>query len=198
MTAEESTSLSAAILRFAVPTPATSPSSDGGLLCYAVVDAARSKSLTKWLSNSSLRFQSLYAGTSAITLADQAPYLVHLPSEEASSHTLLNTAWGQNMMLFAYSTLPFDLIRLELKKKLVVLDESGASFYFRFYDPRVAARFLATADREGVRWWFTGGIHAFRFESNEADCLVTVTPDGAQMHPIKPASLDVSALTEAA
>ena len=63
-------------------------------------------------------------------------------------------------------------MRIQLKKQLVTRNADGRRHYFRFYDPRVARAFLATADAPGLRWWFDGGIKRWLLESADGDALL--------------------------
>ncbi len=138
---------------------------------YAVLDAARSPNLLRWVERCGLQSRSLYSGTAAITLAEQAPCLVQLAPDGPALEHLLRSGWGQSLGIFVSSWAGFDELRIALKKKLVVRGADGRRRYFRFYDPRVARAFLATADTAGVRWWFEGPIERYVMETADANAL---------------------------
>jgi hypothetical protein len=139
---------------------------------YAVLDAARSANLYDWIGRCGLQAQSLYSGTAAVTLAEQAPYLVRLRADSPPLAHLLEAGWGQSLGVFVLGSPRFEDVRIQLKKKLVTRNADGRRHYFRFYDPRVARAFLATADAPGLRWWFDGGITRWLLESADGDALL--------------------------
>ncbi len=139
---------------------------------YALLDAARSRNLYQWLQACGLEQRSLYAGTAAITLAEQAPYLVRLEPGSESVSDLLEHGWGHALALFIDSSAGFEATRIALKKKLVAHDAGGRRLYFRFYDPRVARAFLASADRNGLRWWFDETMQRCIVEGADGHALV--------------------------
>lgn len=141
---------------------------------YALLDAACSQGLMRWIDGCSLPIQSLYSGTSAVTLREQAPYLVELDMGQQyipAVASLLEHGWGQHLMLLIKSQEPFENLRIQLKKKLVVRNEQGRRLYFRFYDPRVARSFLATSAHEGLELYFQGDITAYIIESVDAQAI---------------------------
>lgn len=138
-----------------------------GTQTFAVVDAARSNEILSWVRQGPLTWQSLYSGVAAITLEEQAPYLVQLSRDAEHTTRMLEYGWGKAYGIFVNSRMPFAELRLALKKKLVVRDEQGGQLYFRFYDPRVLRRFLAAAPQKSIDWFFDPAFDACFFENNE-------------------------------
>jgi hypothetical protein len=161
---------------------------------YALIDAARSQGLMRWIDNCQLPIQSLYSGTSAITLREQAPYLVELDTANVMHipiiSPLLEHGWGQNLMLLIKSQEQFESLRIHLKKKLVVRNEHNQRLYFRFYDPRVARSFLAATAHEGLDLYFQGGILTYIIESFDAQAVAIsrssdASASGYDRHPYR-------------
>jgi Domain of unknown function (DUF4123) len=156
---------------------------------YALLDAACSHGLLRWMDSCPCLVQSLYSGTSAVTLREQAPYLVELDTTNMlharAIATLFDHGWGQNLMLLLKSNERFDNLRINLKKKLVVRNEQGLRLYFRFYDPRVARSFLAANAHESLEFYFQGDILAYIIESLDAQAVVISRSSGILTHGYK-------------
>ena len=148
-----------------------------GTQTFAVVDAARSRDLLGWIRQAPLTCQSLYSGVAAITLEEQAPYLIQLSRDAEHTARMLEYGWGHAYGIFVSSRRPFAELRLALKKKLVVRDERGGQLYFRFYDPRVLRRFLAANPQQSAKWFFDQTLDACFFENNEGGLGCMVRPD---------------------
>jgi hypothetical protein len=117
---------------------------DRGAL-YAILDAVDEPRVPAKLRElRPARAASLYRGAAADDLAALAPYLVRVDADllEWIAATLWTDAWG----IFAVSGAGFDAMRTHFRKFLLVDAPDGDSWYFRFYDPRVLARFLPTCD----------------------------------------------------
>lgn len=113
---------------------------------YAILDAARTPRILELLSVAQERFECLYNGESAVHLAACAPYLVELPARSRLLRKLVREGWGQSWGIFLVSQRPFEEIRKHFRRFLIVKDEAGAEYYFRFYDPRVLRVFLAACN----------------------------------------------------
>lgn len=111
---------------------------------FAVLDAARDDRVLASLIGAETRFQSLYDGWQAQSLADVAPYLVALPLDGPYLDRLLELGFGRAWGIFLTSDLPFDELRRHLRQHLRVTDEDGHHLLFRWYDPRVLRAYLPT------------------------------------------------------
>lgn len=130
----------------------TGPASVGQLIreadrgaLYAVLDACDEPRVPlKVRDIRPERAASLYRGAAAEDLAAIAPYLVRADAElvEWIATNLWTAPWG----IFAVSDAGFDALRTHFRKFLLVDAPDGDKWYFRFYDPRVLARFLPTCD----------------------------------------------------
>lgn len=126
---------------------------------YAILDAARTPRILELLAGATERFESLYNGESAAHLAACAPYLVALPEKSRLLGRLAREGWGHNWGVFFSSRAPFEELRNHFRRYLIVRDEGGQEFYFRFYDPRVLRAFFAVAS-DGERAEFCGPVAA--------------------------------------
>jgi hypothetical protein len=115
---------------------------------YAILDAAHTPRILELLSGAKERFECLYNGQSAVHLASCAPYLVELPPRSRLLRKLVREGWGQNWGIFLTCGLPFEEIRKHFRHFLKIKDESGAEYYFRYYDPRVLRVFLTNCNTE--------------------------------------------------
>jgi hypothetical protein len=101
---------------------------------------------------------SLYSGSSALELSAIAPYLARVDSAllDWTCTSLWTAPWG----IFAATAAPLDELRAHFRKCLIVDAPDNDRWYFRFYDPRVLARFLPTCDAPQLAHFF-GPIDAF-------------------------------------
>jgi hypothetical protein len=131
---------------------------------HAVLDATRSPRVRELTSASLDQARSLYEGAQGEAMADIAPWLVRFAPGSPLIERLVTEGWGARWGVFLTSAQPFKELRRHLRRFLVVTDEeSGASLYFRFYDPEVLRVFLPTcAARQAEELW--GDVDAFLFE----------------------------------
>ena len=118
---------------------------DSGNL-YAIVDAARDRRVRLLLAAAAERWQSLYQGSQAMTLAAAAPYLVALGPNSELLLELVAEGWGASWGIYFVSTQPFARA-WRSARRLITIRVEGADerAYFRFYDPRVMRSFLPLA-----------------------------------------------------
>lgn len=107
---------------------------------------------------------SLYRGTAEADLAAIAPYLVQVTS--AVLRWLTEEIWSEPWGVFVVSEAPIDALRTHFRKFLLVEGPDGDSWYFRFYDPRVLARWLPACDAAQLND-FLGPVSAFGWTDRE-------------------------------
>lgn len=113
---------------------------------YAVVDAARNERAQRLLETGADEYLSLFEGTTAITLADAAPYLVKFDPGSALLHRLLAQGWGDAWFSFCACEASMKDLRAHFRKLLYVTRERDEQqMFFRFYDPRALRAFLRVA-----------------------------------------------------
>lgn len=131
---------------------------DRGAL-YAVLDACDEPRVpAKAREIRAERAATLYRDPAGEQLAAIAPYLVRADAEllEWIAGTLWTDPWG----IFAVSTAGFDAVRTHFRKFLLVDGPDDDPWYFRFYDPRVLAKFLPTCEAAQLTDFF-GPVAAY-------------------------------------
>lgn len=126
---------------------------------FAIVDATDEPAVpVKARELGDQRAVSLYKGRAEEELSAIAPYLMKLdwPTLEWITGELWAKPWG--ILLVADSTL--EALRTHFRRFLVVEGPEGESWYFRFYDPRVFARYLPTCTEQELDD-FAGPVRAF-------------------------------------
>jgi Domain of unknown function (DUF4123) len=100
----------------------------------------------------------LYQGKAQEELWAIAPYLVRVDPDALMwiTESLWTDPWG----VFVISDAPLEAVRTHFRRFLLVDAPDGGQWYFRFYDPRVLAKFLPTCDAAQVTDFF-GPVEAF-------------------------------------
>lgn len=125
------------------------PASGSDLRCYAVLDAACAPFLlTGLLETSDLTFQSLFQGSTQEEVQEYAPYLVELDPENSFCARLFMSPdkmglWESEPGIFLRSHVDFQTLRTHLRKFTRVRDQSGAWYYFRFWDPAIMRAYIS-------------------------------------------------------
>lgn len=121
------------------------PARDAGSL-YGVFDSARDPRIIVLLNESIEEHASLYEGDKAAVLDDVAPYMVKFAPDSRLLERLLAEGWGKSWGLYLIAPEPWKIVRRQLRRFLMVLDEgANERMYFRFYDPRVMREFHSVA-----------------------------------------------------
>lgn len=132
---------------------------------YAVLDACDEPRIPARMRElGDHRAVSLYRGSAEADLAAIAPYLAAVDGlmlEWIAAH-LWTAPWG----IFAVSDAGLEAVRTHFRKFLLVDAPDGDKWYFRFYDPRVLARFLPTCDA-GQLTDFFGPVSAYGWTDTE-------------------------------
>jgi hypothetical protein len=138
---------------------------------YALLDAARDDRVLEMLKASGEEYQSLYEGEQGETLADVAPYLVHLPRNSQLVDALAREAWGKSWGIYLICGHSFQDVRRHFRHFLLVKDEAGQRLFFRFYDPRVLRVYLPTCNiAEATR--FFGPVFSFLMEDEDPEIVL--------------------------
>src|SRR5262249_20435865 len=80
---------------------------------------------------------------------------------------ILENGWGKHAGIFAVSDAGFRAVLRHLRSFLVVNDEDGTPLRFRYYDPRVFSRYIATCNADDLATLF-GPVKHFALESEDA------------------------------
>jgi Domain of unknown function (DUF4123) len=106
----------------------------------------------------------------ALDCAAQAPYLVTVPPGDWLRR-ILTRGWGDAWGIFVVSRAPLRRVREQLTHLMKVeLDSYPEPLLFRFFDPRVARHFLATATPRQAALWFDE-VQAFLVEAEDRSAL---------------------------
>ena len=145
---------------------------------YAILDAARDKRIKKMLeAQRASPFQSLYEGKQGEELADYAPYIVRVYHDSPLVEKLIEDGWGKSWGIYLRCPLSILEVRRHFRHFLMVKDETGEEFYFRFYDPRVLRVFLPTCTQD-QRLEFFGPVERFFMEDDRGAKVLEFAPNG--------------------
>lgn len=126
---------------------------------FAILDATDTPSVPRKANELGPdRAVSLYRGRAEEELWAIAPFLVHLDVD--TLEWITDTLWPEPWGIFALADESLDAIRLHFRRFLTVEGPNGESWYFRFYDPRVLPRYLASCTAEELAT-FLGPVRAF-------------------------------------
>lgn len=138
---------------------------------FAILDAARSERVRFLLAEAVDEYRSLQDGLEAYTMAEVAPYVVHLQKDSHLLGRLVEEGWGQSWGVYLTSNAPFRDIRAHLQQLLFVkTKEDDRLLQFRFYDPRVLRIFLPTCTVRQMSEIYKG-IDRFLCEDERRDVL---------------------------
>ncbi len=145
---------------------------------YGLLDAARDKRIKKMLeAQPASPFQSLYEGKQGEELADYAPYIVRIYPDSPLIERLIEDGWGKSWGIYLRCPLSILEVRRHFRHFLMVKDETGEEFYFRFYDPRVLRVFLPTCTQD-QRLEFFGPVERFFVEDDKGARVLEFAPNG--------------------
>lgn len=135
-------------------------------MVHTLLDAARMGSAMATAKELNAGFRSLYKGRSEEQLADFAPYLFMISNNNSFSRWLTAEGWGHSWGIYLESLAnPADVYR-HFRKYLLVQNEQGKEYYFRFYDPRVMRSFLPTCNPQQLVDFF-GPVTYFLLEDED-------------------------------
>jgi hypothetical protein len=137
---------------------------------FVVLDAARAPEVPTRLVEFKVEHASLFAGEMGELLKDVAPYLARCPQDSPLMKWLLEEGWGDSWGIFVHTDLTLEELRRHLKRFLLVKDEEGRRYHFRFYDPRILRAFLPVCTPAEAAQFF-GRIRRFLVEGDSAEEL---------------------------
>ena len=154
---------------------------------FALLDAGRIAGLVEQLEAAGLPHLSLFKGPAEAGYRDVAPYLVRIGSEDPLLRRLFTRSgrgsdlWDAAAGILLRSGSPAEALRDHLRHFTRMQDEAGAWFYFRFWDPATANRYLGTLLAQPDRYdrWFRtpeARIDAFLIPQPGPDRLIVYRP----------------------
>lgn len=151
---------------------------------YAVLDAARNPDISVKPYEFQANWISLYKGEPEEALFDVAPYLLYLGRREDENENLIkwisDELWGNACGIFLRSGEGLEKIFEHLQTFLLVTDESGKPYYFRFYDPRVLRVYLPTCNDEELQQFF-GPVSEFIMEDGAPEKVIRFSISGGTL-----------------
>lgn len=137
---------------------------------YAVLDGASVPDLRMKLFEMKPPHYCLFTGDLEPDMAEVAPYLIRLLPKTPFTDWILREGFGKHWGIFAHSREPVEEMRKHFRSLITVYDEKGKPMIFRYYDPRVLGKFLATCKEEELKTFF-GSVEAYFAETEDAGNL---------------------------
>ena len=154
---------------------------------YAVLDASRIANLETMLEASGHEYRCLFKGDAKEELGEVAPWLVKLDEDSDLTRRLFVrhpegkitpfTLWGAQPGIFFRTKATLEEMWGHLRRFTRVPDETGAWFYFRFWEPEVAALYFPSlpTHMDKLQHWLRGPndspIHIIVFRSRMSDAV---------------------------
>jgi hypothetical protein len=146
---------------------------------YAIVDAAQDATFLFLPADAMLERESLYAGELGAMLDDVAPHLVRFRQGSAFANWFRDRL-GAHCGILLRSRASFSEIRKHLRGFLLVKNEVGKQFRFRFYDPRVLRTFLPACSADEAKRFF-GPIGQFYTPLGDTQSFTAFTRGNASV-----------------
>ncbi len=133
---------------------------------FAIVDGASAPGLLDKLYGLAPNFCCLYRGEQTPDMAEVAPYLVQLEEGAEFTNWVIGQGWGHHWGIFVTSDADLRALRSHFRTFLIVYDEAGKPFRFRYYDPRVLRQYLPTCTAQELTTVF-GPVTSYVLEDAE-------------------------------
>lgn len=130
---------------------------------YAILDAAKIVNLPELLETSGLPHRCLFKGNAYDELKDVAPWIVQLEDGNSFTRNLFTASdapwhlWDKEPGIYIRSRGTLEDMWNHFRKFTRVQDETGKWFYFRFWEPKVMARYCYEHSHEANQH-FTGFV----------------------------------------
>lgn len=153
---------------------------DGRTNLFAVLDGVSVPELPLKLHKSGLPNFCLLSGELTPDMVHAAPYVVQLTGADKFSEFVFNEGFGKHWGIFAQTRFSMTEVRKHFRALLTVYTEAGEPMLFRFYDPRVLAKFLPTCNGGELVTLF-GNIDALYAESVANKSITKFTVDSGRL-----------------
>jgi len=157
----------------------------GGANIYAILDSSKQPEAAFKPYEFFSQWVSLYKGEPEEVLTDVAPYLIHLSRDGEINVPLIEwiatKCWGDSCAIFFDTPEDLGTLLKHFQEFLLVSDEKGKTYYFRFYDPRVLRVYLPTCNAEELEMFF-GPVQKFFMENESPEKMVCFWRDTAELN----------------
>jgi len=133
---------------------------------YLLIDGAKALSRLSLLTDSGVKFECLYKGKPASSLAKLAPYLFEYNATSQLATIFKELGWGNAWGIPLTAPVEFIELYSHFRRFLMVQTEDFKQLYFRFYDPRVLREFLPTCQPDQLKDFF-GPVTGFICEDED-------------------------------
>ncbi len=151
---------------------------DKTLRVFSLQDAAASPRIHPNMVLSMTDHACLYEGRIPQVLEEAAPHIVRLAAASSYTRWFLEEGWGRHWGVLLQSQANLMALRAHFRRLLLVQDQAGRKFNFRFFDPRVLRTYLPTCEPHELRAVFGPVARFFAEAENGSDLLVFGIKDG--------------------
>jgi hypothetical protein len=137
-----------------------------GVNVFSVLDGASVPGLLMRLYADQPEYVCLYRGELEPDMAEVAPY-----PEADFTDWVIRQGWGRHWGIFAVTHEDLRAMRRHFRAFLMVYDEAGKPFYFRYYDPRVLRPYLPTCNTEELSRVFGPVLYYIAEDEGPASAL---------------------------
>jgi hypothetical protein len=130
---------------------------------FAILDGAAIPDLLGKLFVLKPEHECLFRGEIAPDMAEVAPYLIMLEHDAPFTNWIFENCWGVRCAIFGTTSAGLPILRRHFRTFLKVYDDTGESFYFRYYDPRIMRAFLPSCESDDLRIVF-GPVNSYLVE----------------------------------
>ena len=138
---------------------------------FAILDGASVPDLPANLVRFNPEHVCLYRGELDPDMAEVAPYLALLERDAPFTDWVVSNGWGEHWGIFGTAQADLPTLRRHFRNFTTVIDHSGSTLFFRFYDPRVWREYLGTCNEEELLKFF-GPVFTYHQEAEEGTVLV--------------------------
>jgi hypothetical protein len=147
---------------------------------YCVLDGMMVPDLPTRLYKNKVPNYCLLTGDLTPDLEHAAPYLVYLSPDSKFADWVFEESIGKHWGIFAQSPRSLAAMRNHFRALLQAYDERGNPVKFRYYDPRVLAKFLPTCNGGELKTLF-GEVQALYAESESGKGLLRFTVENGTL-----------------
>jgi hypothetical protein len=149
---------------------------DKSLRVFSIQDAASSPRLFPNMVLSMMDHACLYEGRIPQVMTEAAPHIVRLAAASSYTRWFLEEGWGKPWGILLHSKANLMDLRAHFQRLLIVKDEGGRKFNFRYFDPRVLRSYLPSCEPAELRLFF-GPVIKFFVPAERADELLEFSLD---------------------